>query len=221
MTDVSALLGELATSLRAAAALAEKLSGENLAGPTAAAVRASTRAASATATATATDARTTHNCDRADRDREQSPVKGKRGRKGKPKPERDPLKPKRPMTSFLAYARDRRESFQKERPDVTGRSVTAEIGKEWATLPPERKAPYEEAYGAELETWRTHTAMYNKGETVPPTVPRPYVAPPTNFTAAVAGEAGSEKKKKKRKDSGGGSENDDKSKKKKKKHNKE
>lgn len=121
--------------------------------------------------------------------------KGKPGPKAgankKEKKERDPEAPKRPMTAFLLYSRDRRSSFVTEHPEITGRAITTGLADEWRSLDPAKKAPYEAAYQSSMDGWRDAKATYEhpegaEGEGGPSSAPAPKAAAPPTAPAAAA-----------------------------------
>lgn len=77
------------------------------------------------------------------------------------KAERDPDAPKRPMSAFLIYCRDRRKAFIEENPTITGRAIQTAIGKEWNSLSPEQRAPYEVTSHTFMDDWRLAKEVYD------------------------------------------------------------
>ncbi|KAM0944490.1 putative chromatin remodeling & transcriptional activation HMG family [Dioscorea sansibarensis] len=62
---------------------------------------------------------------------------GKKSRK-----EKDPLKPKQPMSAFFLYSNDRRASLTEEKKNVL--EIAKIAGEEWRNMTEDEKAPYEE-----------------------------------------------------------------------------
>mmetsp|Transcript_13441 Transcript_13441/g.39654 ORF Transcript_13441/g.39654 Transcript_13441/m.39654 type:complete len:190 (+) Transcript_13441:60-629(+) len=124
-------------------------------------------------------------------------VRGK-GKKAT-KPPVDPDKPKRPMSAFLLYSKERRPTWVAEHPTVTGMDVTRGIADEWRNLDAAQKAPYEKRASKKMDDWRSAKEAYDTGGAGPSTTPAPYVPPPINFQAEAAKKE--EKKRKKDHDS--------------------
>lgn len=128
----------------------------------------------------------------------------KPGANKKEKKERDPDAPKRPMTAFLLYSRDRRASFVKENPSVTGRAITTGIADEWRSLDAAKKAPYESEYHKKMDGWRDAKAHYDhpEGEAGPSSAPKEtaaavFVAPGLTVDRAAAAADDEERRRKK------------------------
>ncbi|KFK28936.1 hypothetical protein AALP_AA7G067900 [Arabis alpina] len=62
--------------------------------------------------------------------------------KKKNKKQKDPLKPKHPVSAFLVYANERRAALREENKKVV--EVAKMTGEEWKNLSDKQKAPYEE-----------------------------------------------------------------------------
>ena len=79
-------------------------------------------------------------------------AKKKAGNKKADKPERplsekqeetiDLPPPKRPKTSYIAYLMDKRGEFLKKNPELKGRDVLRQLGKQWSQLSDAEKQPY-------------------------------------------------------------------------------
>ena len=52
--------------------------------------------------------------------------------------------PKKSCCAFLFFSQERRKTLAKEKPNLKGKDLLSEIGKEWRALPTERKKIYEE-----------------------------------------------------------------------------
>jgi upstream-binding transcription factor len=60
----------------------------------------------------------------------------------KPRKERDPAAPKRPMSSYLLFAGDQRAEVARSLPLLGYKELTVELGRRWGELGEEGKAPY-------------------------------------------------------------------------------
>ncbi|KAK1564381.1 hypothetical protein Q3G72_002005 [Acer saccharum] len=67
--------------------------------------------------------------------------------KKKTKKEKDPLKPKQPMSSFFIFSNERRAALLAENKNVL--EVAKINGEEWKNMTEKQRAPYEEQRGKE------------------------------------------------------------------------
>lgn len=81
----------------------------------------------------------------------------------KKKKEKDPLKPKHPISAFFAFSQSRRPALLEEKKPVT--EISKILGEEWKALSPAKRAPFEEIaakekerYSVELETYKRNKA---------------------------------------------------------------
>jgi len=58
---------------------------------------------------------------------------------------KDPDAPKKPLSGFLLFNKDKRPIVKKELPDLAPKEVMAELGKRWRDLSAKKKKPYMEA----------------------------------------------------------------------------
>ncbi len=54
--------------------------------------------------------------------------------------------PKRPLTSFFIYLRDRRPTLKEEQPNLGNKELTSKISEEWRGMNAAGKSPYEEEH---------------------------------------------------------------------------
>ncbi|URE44747.1 HMG (high mobility group) box [Musa troglodytarum] len=80
---------------------------------------------------------------------------GKRTRK-----EKDPLKPKHPMSAFFLFSKERREALLRENKNVLEISKIA--GEEWKNMTGEQKAPYEEIAKRRKESYNMEIELYKQ-----------------------------------------------------------
>ncbi len=57
---------------------------------------------------------------------------------------RDPNKPKRALTGFMFYSKQRRAEVQRESPELKFVDVGRQLGEEWKRMPKAAKQPYED-----------------------------------------------------------------------------
>ncbi|XP_010439134.1 PREDICTED: high mobility group B protein 6-like [Camelina sativa] len=80
--------------------------------------------------------------------------------KKKNKKEKDPLKPKHPVSAFLVYANERRAALREENKTVV--EVAKITGEEWKNLSDKKKAPYEEVAKKNKETYLQEMEVYKR-----------------------------------------------------------
>ncbi|KAG6527894.1 high mobility group B protein 6-like [Zingiber officinale] len=80
---------------------------------------------------------------------------GKKARK-----EKDPLKPKHPMSAFFLFSKERREALLQEKKTILEISKIA--GEEWKNMAEEQKAPYEEIAKTLKENYNQEIKLYKQ-----------------------------------------------------------
>ncbi|AEE84808.1 HMG (high mobility group) box protein [Arabidopsis thaliana] len=80
--------------------------------------------------------------------------------KKKNKKEKDPLKPKHPVSAFLVYANERRAALREENKSVV--EVAKITGEEWKNLSDKKKAPYEKVAKKNKETYLQAMEEYKR-----------------------------------------------------------
>ncbi|CAL9190920.1 high mobility group B protein 13-like [Musa acuminata AAA Group] len=78
----------------------------------------------------------------------------------KPRKEKDPLKPKQPMSAFFLFSKERREALLQENKNVLEISKIA--GEEWKNMTGEQKAPYEEVAKKQKEDYNREMELYKQ-----------------------------------------------------------
>ncbi|XP_031501589.1 high mobility group B protein 6-like [Nymphaea colorata] len=78
-------------------------------------------------------------------------------KKGK---EKDPLKPKKPLSSFFLYCNERRPSLVTQNNNVL--EISKIVGEEWKNMTEEDRAPYEEAAKKEKEQYSREMELYKQ-----------------------------------------------------------
>ncbi|PIK46035.1 putative high mobility group protein 20A [Apostichopus japonicus] len=84
-----------------------------------------------------------------------------RGRKRKPRPLRDANAPRAPITGYVRFLNERRDTVRSENPDMTFAEITRKLGKEWSQLSQSDKQKYldeaerdKERYAKELDGYQ-------------------------------------------------------------------
>ncbi|KAG2248788.1 hypothetical protein Bca52824_088416 [Brassica carinata] len=85
---------------------------------------------------------------------------GEQDIKKKSKKEKDPLKPKHPISAFLVYANERRAALRQENKNVV--EVAKMTGEEWKKFSDKEKAPYEEVAKKNKETYLQAMEEYKR-----------------------------------------------------------
>ncbi|XP_074565770.1 high mobility group B protein 13-like isoform X1 [Curcuma longa] len=77
--------------------------------------------------------------------------------------EKDPLKPKQPMSAFFLFSKERRETLLQEKKTILEISKIA--GEEWKNMTEEQKAPYEEIAKKLKENYNQEMEIYKQKKT--------------------------------------------------------
>jgi hypothetical protein len=93
---------------------------------------------------------------------------GKRRRRKKK--ERDPDLPKRPPSAYLFYQNDVRQEMKEQNSFTPHHELLGIIAKQWATLSPEKRKPYEDKQKAAKGTWESEMGLYNTRHGITPKV---------------------------------------------------
>ncbi|XP_039124132.1 high mobility group B protein 13 [Dioscorea cayenensis subsp. rotundata] len=78
----------------------------------------------------------------------------------KSRKEKDPLKPKQPMSAFFLYSNDRRASLIEEKKNVL--EIAKIAGEEWKNMTEDEKAPYEEKAKQQKEEYARQMELYKQ-----------------------------------------------------------
>jgi HMG (high mobility group) box len=78
------------------------------------------------------------------------------GRKSRAKQER--TGPKRPLSSYMYFCQDRRESIKAVNPNMSAKEITSELGRVWKELSDEAKTPYEAQASADKVRFQSEKA---------------------------------------------------------------
>lgn len=88
---------------------------------------------------------------------EEKPKKGRRERKA-----RDPNAPKKAMTGYICYSKQRRSSAKEAYPNLKPRELTAKMAQEWNAMSDAEKAPYNEQSNLDKARWKAQKESYAK-----------------------------------------------------------
>ena len=79
----------------------------------------------------------------------------------KKKKDRDPTKPKRPISAFFIFMKENRELFKEKNPNKKGKEISKVAGEEWKKVSPKEKKEYEgkakiekAKYDKQMEIWK-------------------------------------------------------------------
>jgi len=70
--------------------------------------------------------------------------------------------PKRPLASYMRFAKDKREEIVSQHPDLSGREITRKLGEVWRGLSEEEKQPYIDEYEADKERFERQKQEYEQ-----------------------------------------------------------
>lgn len=80
----------------------------------------------------------------------------------KSKKQKDPNRPKRPLTAFMYYSGARRGKIRAERPEMSMIEISKVVGDEWKNLSTESKQTYHDQAGVAHEAYRIEKEKYEK-----------------------------------------------------------
>ena len=72
--------------------------------------------------------------------------------------------PKRPITAYFFYLKERRESLKKEKPSLDNKEILKAIGVEWNELSKEKKKKYETMANEDKKRYEKEKNEYNKSK---------------------------------------------------------
>jgi len=82
----------------------------------------------------------------------------------KTKKEKDPNRPKRPLTAFMRYSSTRRSKIRLEKPGMSMVEISKLIGEEWRNLCDNDKRPFHDAATKDHEEYKIAKAAYDKSK---------------------------------------------------------
>ncbi|KAG0621684.1 hypothetical protein M758_3G040200 [Ceratodon purpureus] len=80
----------------------------------------------------------------------------------KKKKEKDPLKPKHPISAFFAFSQSRRPALLEEKKPIT--EISKILGEEWKTLSSAERAPFDEIAVKDKERYSTELEAYKRNK---------------------------------------------------------
>ncbi|KFB46953.1 AGAP004791-PA-like protein [Anopheles sinensis] len=90
----------------------------------------------------------------------QSPIKKVTKKRKRQKMPKDVNAPKHPLTGYVRYMNEIRESVRQKNPNLTPIEVTKILAEEWSKLSEEKKKPYLEAAEADKERYNKEISEY-------------------------------------------------------------
>uniref|UniRef100_A0A182RXD4 HMG box domain-containing protein n=1 Tax=Anopheles funestus TaxID=62324 RepID=A0A182RXD4_ANOFN len=81
-------------------------------------------------------------------------------KKKRQKPPKDANAPKHPLTGYVRYMNENRESVRQKNPSLTSIEITKIMAEEWTKLPEDRKKPYLEAAEVDKERYNKEISEY-------------------------------------------------------------
>lgn len=84
--------------------------------------------------------------------------------KKKKRAKKDPNAPKRPLSAYMFFARDKREEIIGKKPELKANvaEVGRQIGAAWNSMPPDEKAPYETQAEGDKRRYEKQMQEYRK-----------------------------------------------------------
>ena len=86
-------------------------------------------------------------------------AKGKKEKKTKAK--KDKNAPKRAISAFFFYNKERRETLKKEQPNLSNKDIISTMSKEWNELSEEKRKPYMEKAIKDKERYEKEKKIYD------------------------------------------------------------
>ena len=69
--------------------------------------------------------------------------------------------PKRPLSAYIIYCQEQRESLKKKNPDMKATELTSQLGSMWRTLSDDKKKQYHTKHEKERERYQREMKDYN------------------------------------------------------------
>lgn len=92
-------------------------------------------------------------------------AKNSKGKRGKSKPtKKDKSGPKKPLSGFMFFSKERRLTLKEEQPGLKIIDASKVIGKEWNALDNEQKEPYAKQAALDRERYQREKAALEGGE---------------------------------------------------------
>ena len=81
--------------------------------------------------------------------------------KGAKKNKKDKDAPKKAISAYFFYIKERRESITKEQPNLNNKEIVKKMSEEWNALS-DKKKPYVQKAEADKKRYETEKAVYDK-----------------------------------------------------------
>ena len=85
----------------------------------------------------------------------------KRKRTTKAKKEKDPDAPKRPLSSYMLFCQDERETVKEEHPTFKAKEILTELGKRWKALDEDDKKTYTDRFNENKKVYEVEKKKYD------------------------------------------------------------
>jgi hypothetical protein len=82
--------------------------------------------------------------------------------KGAKKNKKDKDAPKKAISAYFFYIKERRESITKEQPNLNNKEIVKKMSEEWNALSDDKKKPYVQKAEADKKRYETEKAVYDK-----------------------------------------------------------
>ena len=82
--------------------------------------------------------------------------------KGSKKTKKDKDAPKKAISAYFFYIKERRDSITKEQPNLTNKDIIKKMSEEWNSLSDEKKKPYVQKAEADKKRYENEKAIYDK-----------------------------------------------------------
>lgn len=76
------------------------------------------------------------------------------------KKRRDPLAPKKPLTGYLHFCRERRGKLSQKYPDMKMTELSSKLGQLWKGMPDSKKQPYHDMFAADRDRYEAEMEEY-------------------------------------------------------------
>jgi upstream-binding transcription factor len=80
--------------------------------------------------------------------------------------------PKRPLSSYMYFCQDTRESVKKQNPKMSGKEITSELGRQWKQLTDEQKHPFEDKARSDKERYESESGSTTESKTKSKATPK-------------------------------------------------
>ena len=82
--------------------------------------------------------------------------------KGSKKIKNEKEQPKKPISAYFFYVKERRDSIIKELPNLNNKEIIKKMSEEWNALSDEKKKPYVQKAEEDKKRYENEKAVYDK-----------------------------------------------------------